>query len=121
MSKKTILIVDDDKMILGVTKRLLERLGYQVYTTTKGEEALDFLLNTHFNLIISDFDMPEMNGPKLWKKIREINLSIPIIVSSGGSHEEEINFYLNQEIIQEILPKPYMLKDMREILSKTLH
>ena len=65
-----VLFVDDDPTTTMVTKLLLEKAGYTVDTARNGAEACDFLEKKHYPLVITDWEMPEMNGPELCRFIR---------------------------------------------------
>lgn len=68
-----ILIADDDatcRLLLGAT---LQTLGYEVVSTAHGQEAWEWLQGEHFPLLISDWMMPELDGPELCRKVRAQN------------------------------------------------
>ena len=68
---KSILLIDDDKLILMTVKRLLTREGYRVTVAFNGQAALRKMQDNGFDLIISDIKMPQMDGIETVKKIRE--------------------------------------------------
>lgn len=68
---KSILLIDDDKLILMTLKRLLTKEGYNVTTAFSGQAALRRIEEDGFDLIISDIKMPEIDGIETVKKIRE--------------------------------------------------
>lgn len=82
-----ILLIDDEVAVVSMTKTLLERLGYQVTTSTNSIEALDTFLNKPetFDLIITDQTMPKMAGADLSREILQIRPDIPIILCTGYS------------------------------------
>ena len=71
MAKKTIMIVDDEEVLLTLVKRLLEEEGFNVITTTSGRGCLERLKKTKPDLIIMDMMMPGMSGLDATEKIRE--------------------------------------------------
>jgi PAS domain S-box-containing protein len=81
----TILLVDDENMIINVGQALLERLGYQVVAVKSGEEAADVVLSmgSGIDLVILDMIMPGMDGGKTFDRIREIHPQMPVLLSSG--------------------------------------
>lgn len=86
--KKRILVVDDEKTILNVIKRLMKRNGYEVQGCATSVEATDFI-RMHFpDLIIADFNLSELgNGVDLALSIRwSAEQEIPIIIMSGSPH-----------------------------------
>ena len=71
MNSVSILYVDDDKAILNMVERYLTREGYTVEIIDSGRKALDLLKNKHFDIVFSDFKMPEFDGIQLLKAIKE--------------------------------------------------
>jgi phosphoserine phosphatase RsbU/P len=70
-----ILVVDDSASYRLLLSRPLRQWGYQVFEANDGQEALDLLKQEHIHLVISDWEMPELNGPQLCHTIRHANLS----------------------------------------------
>jgi PAS domain S-box-containing protein len=109
---ETILFVDDEISITKMVKRMFERLGYKVETTTSPEEAFErFRSNPdHFDLVISDMTMPQMTGVELSEKLMDIRKNIPIIVCTGNST------LVNEEKAKELGLAAYVMKpiDMQE-------
>lgn len=85
--KGNILLVDDEPMIIGVGSALLSHLGYTVHTAASGREALDFY-SAHIedvDLIVLDMIMPELSGEETFRKLKAINPSVRVLLSSGYS------------------------------------
>lgn len=78
-----ILLVDDNKMGLAARKVVLEELGYQITTATEGQDALARFTGGGFDLIITDYKMPKMDGLQLIQKVRGLDATVPIIMLSG--------------------------------------
>jgi two-component system response regulator VicR len=91
---KTILIIDDDKDIVIVTKFLIQQWNYHVLTAYTAEEALELLETETPDLILLDLFLPEMQGTEFCKTIREIpRLSqIPVIVFTASSSSISKNY-----------------------------
>jgi len=87
-----ILIVDDEKAIVAMETKLLERLGYNVISCTGSLEALEAFRASpdKFDLIITDMAMPNMSGDKLAEKVKKIRPDIPVILVSGFSEKIKI-------------------------------
>jgi CheY-like chemotaxis protein len=83
MEKKSIIYVDDDPAQRKAMKKLLDLLGYQVEIFDHPEEALAAAVKQERPLVITDLDMPGMNGVTLCKKIREKNKKAFIYALSG--------------------------------------
>jgi len=78
-----ILLVDDNRQGLIARKSLLQELGYKVTTATGGDEALELFSKQHFDVVVTDFKMPRMNGVELIKRLRGAETGIRIILISG--------------------------------------
>jgi CheY-like chemotaxis protein len=78
-----ILLVDDNGHGLIARKAVLEELGYRVFTARSGEEALEMCATLRFDLIVTDFRMPAMDGIELIKKVRNSDSQVRIIMLSG--------------------------------------
>jgi two-component system cell cycle sensor histidine kinase/response regulator CckA len=116
-----VLVVDDDPGVLLVTSRLLERMGHPVFTAQSGEQALA-LLKRHGSevaLVITDFSMPEMDGPTLAPQLRALSPGLRLIGVSGLNQEHRM-----PELIRlgfsEVLSKPYEWNDLMEAVKRQL-
>ena len=78
-----ILLVDDNPHGLVVRKALLEEVGFAVQIASNGEEGLDLFTASAFDVVVTDFRMPGMNGRELIQKIRKHNPNARIILLSG--------------------------------------
>ena len=83
----TVLVVDDEEMILEVTQGLLERLGYQVLLASSGHEALERLAGARppVDVVLLDMIMPDMGGGEAFDRIRQAFPQTRVILSSGYS------------------------------------
>jgi len=75
-----ILVVEDDREICQLYSRVLIKNGYQITTATNGQEALDIMDKTYFDLIISDIMMPVMNGYEFVKQLRDSGCITPVMM-----------------------------------------
>ena len=88
MKQPKILVVDDDREIVGAIKKRLELEGYEVVPAYNGLEALDVLVEQDIQLLIIDIMMPGMDGLSATMKIRE-SKNIPIIILSAKTEESD--------------------------------
>ncbi|MCP3930951.1 MAG: response regulator, partial [Bacteroidetes bacterium] len=116
-----VLLVDDEKSIINMEGKMLERLGYQVTPYTDSLEALEAFGNNSekFDVIISDLAMPNMAGEKLASEMLKIRPNIPIILSTGFSNK------LTPEIAEKIgikgvLLKPIVMNELSQTIRKVL-
>jgi putative two-component system response regulator len=84
-----VLIVDDSPIALSLLERALEKAGHQVDAVGSGEEALEWVRQGVHRLIISDWDMPRLDGPTLCEKVRKLSTSYVyfILLTSHRSSE----------------------------------
>ena len=78
-----VLLVDDNRDGLLVRSSLLEELGYRVQIALNGEEGLKLFKNANFDVVVTDYRMPEMNGVELIGRIRQLEPQARIILLSG--------------------------------------
>jgi two-component system, OmpR family, response regulator CpxR len=81
--KRTILCVDDNEQALSIRKLMLETRGYRVVACTNGLQALEAFKRGGVDLVLSDFQMPGLDGAGLVQKIKEISAATPTILFSG--------------------------------------
>ena len=119
MNKKpTVLMIDDEPDILQVVGILLKTEGFDVSVAGSGQEALNMMMEQSYDVVVSDFLMPYMDGISLLKKVRERKDFTPFIFFSGNaddSHELQmigLGAY-------ELLPKSE-LNSLKEVLDRTL-
>lgn len=79
----SILLVDDNANGLTVRKAVLAELGHQVVTATRGAQALELFAGQTFDLVVTDYKMPKMDGMELIGHLRELSPRLPIILVSG--------------------------------------
>ena len=116
-----ILFVDDEKVLANIGKLMLERLGYNVTSTTSSTEALKAFRAApdEFDLVITDMTMPIITGDKLARKLIQIRPDIPIILCTGFS--ELITRERAVEIgIRDFLLKPLSVKSLARTVRKVL-
>ncbi len=116
-----ILVVDDESQITEVVKRHLEISGYEVVTKNDSTEALEeFMANSEsYHLIITDMNMPKMNGAELAEKIFAKFPNMPIILCTG--HSDLINKEKAEKIgICEFLRKPVLRNDLLTATKKSI-
>lgn len=87
----TILLVDDEEMVLNIGEKFLQKLGYSVIKAGGGEEAVESYTENmeKIDLVVLDIIMPGMDGTQVFKKLREINPEVKVLLSSGYSLEQK--------------------------------
>lgn len=111
------LLLDDDENQLALTQSLLQPYFKQVFTFTNGNKALEFLNKQNVSLLITDIQMPHMNGFEFLKKVKssEKLKTIPLIAISGKLPEE--HDFLCENRFDYFLSKPYSAAQLLGIIS----
>jgi PAS domain S-box-containing protein len=115
---ESILLVDDEEMLRGLGRSILERWGYRVLTACNGEEALESLqqYGDTIGLVLLDLTMPGMTGLQLLPLLRHVVAGLPVIFSSGhGDAEGLIRAGANA-----FLPKPYRPDELVRLVRRVL-
>jgi two-component system cell cycle sensor histidine kinase/response regulator CckA len=121
---ETVLLVDDEEIILDVGKDMLGEMGYEVLLARSGKEAVETYRKHKGNieLVIVDMIMPRMNGGKVYNKIKEINPDVKVLLSSGYSIDREAKEILASGCCNAFIQKPFDMKKLsqkiREVLDK---
>jgi two-component system cell cycle sensor histidine kinase/response regulator CckA len=121
--RETILLVDDEPMILEVTVEVLRELGYTVLEAHGGGEAIELYNEKRagIDLVILDMIMPDMGGGETYDKIKEINPQVKVLLSSGYSIDGEATEILERGC-QGFIQKPFGMEELamkiREILDR---
>ncbi|MBN2714383.1 MAG: response regulator, partial [Deltaproteobacteria bacterium] len=114
-----ILLVDDEQMIRRSASRLLSKLGYDVLVAANGVEAIEVVENegSHLRLVILDLIMPGMDGEKTYYRLREMDASLPILISSGFSKGEKVD-KLIRDGATGFVQKPFELGVIAEQIAE---
>jgi signal transduction histidine kinase/CheY-like chemotaxis protein len=119
-SEKIIMLADDEVMLRDLLAELLESAGYNVIRVNTGIEALKVLTEElKVDLVILDYNMPEMNGLECSEKIRSLNFTMPVILSSGSMSLNE-KYDLDKAGITSVLTKPYEFDTMLQTIQKLI-
>lgn len=115
-----ILIVDDELEICGIVKDMLEPIGAEIEITTSSKQALELILNTKYSLLILDISMPEIDGIRLLKLVRENNINTPVLFLSGDTSEKNLQnaLYLGA---MSFIEKPFNVDELLNIAQKLIN
>jgi CheY-like chemotaxis protein len=109
MPTKRVLVVDDEEPIRSLVSAFVRHLGHASQTAASGPEALRLLETSKFDVVVSDFSMPDMNGDQLVEEIRKRGLDVPTVFITGTELEGEVQ--------QMVLYKPFSLSAFRDVLE----
>ena len=119
--KETVLLVDDEDMIIDVAQRMLNKLGYKVFTARDGREAVDVFRKhkDEIDVIVLDMIMPKMSGGEAFDRIKEIKPKIKVLLSSGYSINGQASEILNRGC-NGFIQKPFNLQNLSKNLRAIL-
>ena len=118
----TILLVDDEEVVLAISRTMLERVGFKVITALDGAEAIEVFSSNSGEIVcvLLDNTMPGMSGEQVFRALHEVNSDVKVILCSGYS-EEEATTEFQQGELAGFLQKPYgfgsLMKRIRKVVG----
>jgi signal transduction histidine kinase/ActR/RegA family two-component response regulator len=118
---ETILLVDDEQMIIEVGEAVLSELGYRVLTALGGEEAIDRVEDhqEQIDLVILDLIMPGMDGEATFDRLRKIHPDLPVILSSGYAIDGQATEIMRRGC-NGFIQKPFSIADLSQKIRSVL-
>jgi PAS domain S-box-containing protein len=118
---ETVLLVDDEDMIIKVGRALLEKLGYRVLTANSGDDAVEIVhrLGSEIDLALLDMVMPSMGGGEVFDRIRQICPQIRVILSSGYTLDGQAQLIM-QRGCNGFIQKPFILSELSQKIRQLL-
>ena len=112
-------MVDDEPALGGAIKMMLEYDGHAVQTASSGKEALSLLEQGNFDVVITDYSMPEMKGDKLAIAIKQRLPNQPILMITA--HADMLMASRNPLTgVDFLISKPFLLEDLRKAIARVL-
>lgn len=118
-SAANILVVDDEKDTCLLLRQVLEKEGYIVDSANSGVEALNILTKKKVNLVITDLNMPEMDGLALIREARKLKTNTKFIMMTAYGEIETYLDAINMGVF-DYLNKPMEISDIRNAVKKAL-
>ena len=118
MTECKLLIVDDEQKIISALKRVLRKESFECFFAMSGEEALSIIENNEIHVILSDLDMPGMDGIALLKKVKKRYPDIIRLILSGRSDSQTVLNAVNDGNILRYITKPWNAKEIISILKQ---
>lgn len=112
---QSILLVDDEDSIQLLYREELEEEGFSVHSAFSGEEGLEKIRHTKFDLVILDINMPGMSGLEALKKMKEFNPALPVIINSAY---QEFMKDLTSYAADEFLVKGANLNELKSSIRR---
>lgn len=120
-AKATVLFVDDDEIVLGVGRAMLEKIGYNAVTAASVSEAAEIYTQkgSGIGLVILDLKMLGGGGTDAVQRIKKINPRAKILISTGSGHAPEAAALINLGC-EGVIEKPFGLEAMSKAISAIL-
>ena len=119
--EETILIVDDNTVLIDVTREMLNCLGYRVLCARSGREAIE-IYGRHrgdIDLVILDMVMPGLNGGDTFQILQDMDPQVKVVLSSGYSFHDLVKVVMERGI-KAFLHKPYSLQELSQKITEVL-
>jgi CheY-like chemotaxis protein len=117
MSK--ILVVDDSKAIRDLLSNMLSLMGFHVAVASNGNEGLHLFLTNSFDFVLTDVQMPGMDGWSLAFHVKDKSPDTPVVLVTG-EEKNAIMEKLKGSCVDSVLFKPFRLEDIQEMVQKML-
>jgi two-component system, cell cycle sensor histidine kinase and response regulator CckA len=119
---KTVLLVDDEALVMEIGSQFLKRLGYKVLTASGGQRALELFRQASkpIDCLVVDFSMHGMDGLDIMHRIRQMRPDAKIIITSGYSWRQIEDRFERIGLPDDFIQKPFEMKDIQEKLRQVL-
>ncbi len=115
----SVLIAEDNPVNMSIAKRFLNKWGIEVTEATNGREAVELFRSGHFNLMLIDLEMPEMDGASALREIRKSNTEAPAIAFTAAVYDNMQVDLLRKGFI-DFVPKPFRPEDLHGKIAALL-
>lgn len=116
---KRILLADDNMAIRDLVSEFLKFIGYEVAIAINGLEALGVFIASSFDLVLTDLDMPVMDGITLASHIKDRSPGTPVILLTGADRETILK-KVEKGPIDSVIFKPFMMEDLERTVQEAL-
>jgi PAS domain S-box-containing protein len=118
----TVLLVDDDEMVMDIGNQFLKRMGYMVRTAASGQEALDIVKQTtdRIDCLLLDFTMPGMDGLETMQQVKKIRPDVRIIITSGYTRQQIEGRFAIVGPPDDFIQKPFEMKTLQAKLRQVI-
>ena len=117
----TVLIVDDEEIVVGVGKQMLQKLGYSVLIARSGQEAVDVYQNNpdDVDLVLLDMIMPGLEAGDTYDKLKAVNPAIKVLLSSGYGLDQNASAIIDRGC-NGFIQKPFNMKILEDKIGGIL-
>jgi len=115
-----ILVVDDEADVLEYSCELLRALGHEVEAVSSAERALLRLQRHSFDLVLTDFSLPGLNGVELARAVKRQAPATLVGIVSGWESPDQKKEAATEQVVDFVLPKPFTLKELQRVVDAQL-
>lgn len=119
LAGRHILVVEDNKINQMITKRIIESREMKCDVANSGEEALQKIGKTSYDLVLMDIHMPGISGTEATRTVRETNTVLPIVALTAVTVEDNLDGFFEVGF-DDVIPKPYKVNDFFQTILKVL-
>ena len=112
---KNILVVDDNKSLRIAVSKMLSRLGYEVLSADSGENGLSIFLKNKFDVVLSDYEMPGMDGVAFACSVKKSSPRTQVVIMTGAGRETVLA--RKTTAVDEVISKPFTLAEIDEMIQ----
>lgn len=117
--KRSVLLVEDDEEVASALLKRIGRLGLQVERAQNGTEALELLAKRGVDAVLSDINMPKMNGLEFLFELRRRGNEVPLVFLTGFTSEDYLKQALRLGAV-DFLSKPWTDENLKEVILRTV-
>ncbi len=120
-SSRTVLLIDDEEVVLDVGIRMLQHFGYEVLSAANGREAIDIYTvhKDRIDLVLLDMVMPDMGGRAVYDRLKQCNPKVKVLLSSGYSLSGEADEIMRSGC-NGFIQKPFNIKELTAQIDQIL-
>jgi CheY-like chemotaxis protein len=107
-----ILVVDDNNSFRILVSKMLSRLGYEVSSADSGENGLSIFAENEFDIVLSDYEMPGIDGVDLACSVKKSSPRTPVVIMTGAG--KEAIFSRKSNAVDKVISKPFTLAELCE-------
>jgi len=119
MQEKRILIVDDDEMLLNLLSSMITMMGFEVDTAGSGDEAINQFMKKPFDIVLTDLNMPGMDGWSLARHIKDLSPDTPVVLATADARKRILGKIADSSV-DLVLFKPFGFKEFQFTVQKML-
>ncbi|MCK4906428.1 MAG: response regulator [Spirochaetes bacterium] len=119
--KGSIMIVDDEEVIREIASEIIHECGYKSICVKSGNEAIDFFTDNYslVDIVVLDMQMPEISGRDIFVRLKEIDPSVNVLLSSGYKYDKKVDEVMALGV-KGFLSKPYTINEFSEAINKII-